>query len=75
MIVYLTRSPLPLTPFPLSIISADFKTLIDGVMGDKLTTVKSFSVLPSPSSPSSLKSLTSFELPGLLAQRLQLNVA
>ena len=39
VIVYLTKSPFPLTPSPLSIIVADFNTLIEGTIGDKVTSV------------------------------------
>ena len=62
-ISYLTISPFPTFPSPLSVIVAVFVTSIPGV-DETSVTVGSFVVLPSVSSPSSEVSVTSFVLPG-----------
>ena len=62
-ISYLTISPFPITPSPLSVIVTVFVASIPG--DDEIsTTVGSFVVLPSVSSPSSEVSVTSFVFPG-----------
>ena len=66
MIVYLTRSPLPKVPSPLSVIVDVFVTSIDGDAVIE-TTVGSSIVFPSLSIPSSDVSVTLFVKPGLLA--------
>ena len=59
-------SPLLTSPSPLSVISAVFVTSIAISPEDITTIVGSSVVFPSLSSPSSLISVTSFVLPGLL---------
>ena len=59
MIVYLTRSPLPKVPSPLSVIVDVFVTSIDGDAVIE-TTVGSSIVFPSLSIPSSDVSVTLF---------------
>ena len=63
VISYLTISPFPTSPSPLSVIVAVLVTSIPGV--DEISTiVASFVVLPSVSSPSSEVSVTSLLFPG-----------
>ena len=62
--MYTIISPAPVVPFPLSVTAAVFVTSSDADAVIEVT-VPSFVVLPSPSSPSSLISVTSFVLPGL----------
>ena len=59
-------SPKPVTPSPLSVID---EVLVTSIEGEEVivTTVGSFEVLPSVSSPSSEVSETSLEFPGELA--------
>ena len=63
--MYTIISPAPVVPFPLSVIVAVFVASSDADAIE--VTVPSFVVFPSPSSPSSLISVTSFVLPGLNA--------
>ena len=58
VILYFTMSPLPVIPSPLSVIVDVLVTSIEGEAARE-TSVKSFIVLPSVSSPSSLSSNTS----------------
>ena len=64
VMVYTIISPAPVVLFPLSVTAAVFVTSSDADAVIEVT-VPSSVVLPSPSSPSSLISVTSFVLPGL----------